>query len=192
MGRRDPTADRRRSDGRRRPRWRICLRKGCGREFLARSWNHRYCHDPDCARELARWSARKRQQRRRADVEIREEHREAERRRRKVAREAATALPEVVATVPEESARGHAAKGERICDRPGCFEAPAMALSGESRYCSAECRTAVRRVVDRERKWFGRLTRLGRFKRGREYARAREKRRESRFPPAGADPPDRT
>ena len=83
-------------------------------------------------------------------------------------------------------------EGEMICDRPGCFEAPARALSGESRYCSAECRTAVRRVVDRERKWFGRLTRLGRFKRGREYARAREKRRESRFPPAGADPPDRT
>ena len=66
----------------RRLRWRICLRKGCGRRFQARRHNQRYCREPECLKKLRRWQAAKRQQKRRADAEGRRRHAEAERQRR--------------------------------------------------------------------------------------------------------------
>jgi hypothetical protein len=169
----------------------MCLRKGCGREFLAHSWNHRFCHDPECARELARWNARKRQQRRRENEEVRAAHRDEERERRAAARAAAKTASNPKEVDPGRASRGHAAEGVGICDRPGCFEVPVKAPCGQTRYCCAECRTAVRRVMDRERKWLGRLTRLGRFKRKREYERVRERRRKERARRSAAGQRDR-
>jgi hypothetical protein len=42
----------------RRPRPRTCLCKECGREYLPRCWNQRYCQEPECQRQVHRWQAR--------------------------------------------------------------------------------------------------------------------------------------
>ena len=161
---------------------RKCLRKDCGRDFQAASWNQRYCGDAECAQAVRRWQAAKRQERRRASDAGKERHRTAERNRRAQKREAAAAASEfravstVAKTGVEGSAsgtsaesvaarpraspkRGHAAKrksGDQICDRPGCY-APVKWIGEEEyrqrRFCGPSCRCAVRAVEDRERKW---------------------------------------
>jgi hypothetical protein len=159
---------------RRRPRPRVCLRKACGRRYTPRRWNQRYCQDPECLREVRRWHSRQRQQRRRADPEVRQRHRHAERARRQEAK-ARGCKP---AARPPDRARGHA--GEKssgvFCDRTGCYEPPRASLRTPACYCSAACRTAVRRVRDRERKWLSRTTFAGRMKRRSEYEAARRRR----------------
>jgi hypothetical protein len=51
-----------------------------------------------------------------------------------------------------------------ICDRVGCYESPRPSCRCPARYCSHECRRAMQRVRDRERKWLWRNTLTGRFK----------------------------
>ncbi len=63
----------------RRPRVRICLRKGCGQKYLPRRWNQHYCQDPHCLREVRRWQAAKRQAKRRQDETVKTQHAEAQR-----------------------------------------------------------------------------------------------------------------
>jgi hypothetical protein len=65
-----------------------------------------------------------------------------------------------------------------ICDRPGCFAPPRSSVRTPARYCGDECRQALRRVRDRERKWKSRKTKAGRLKRRLEYEEARAKRRQ--------------
>ncbi len=106
--------------------WRTCLRKGCERRFQARRQNQRYCQDPECRKEVRRWQAAKRQQKRRAGVEGRRRHAEAERQRRqrKAGEAKAAENGEATATAAAQPARGHAARRhpEVFCDRPGCYE----------------------------------------------------------------------
>jgi hypothetical protein len=90
----------------RRPRLRICLRKGCGRKYRPRSWNQRYCQDPECLREVYRWQAARRQAIHRADATVRRCHAQAERERR----QRASASPKAVETPDDIPARGHAAE----------------------------------------------------------------------------------
>jgi hypothetical protein len=90
----------------RRPRPRTCLRKGCNRQYLPKRWNQRYCHDPDCRREVRRWQAARRQAAHREDVSARSRHAQAERERRRRAKVA----PEPVENVGLAPARGHAAE----------------------------------------------------------------------------------
>ena len=90
----------------RRPRSRICLRKGCNRQYLPTRWNQRYCHDPDCRREVRRWQAARRQAAHREDVAARSRHAQAERERRRRAKVA----PKAVENADLASARGHAAE----------------------------------------------------------------------------------
>ena len=61
---------------------RACLRKGCGRRFLPRRWNQRYCPDAECRRLLRRWQDAKRQQRRRSRADVRQQQAAAEKQRR--------------------------------------------------------------------------------------------------------------
>ena len=82
MGRIEHTTEAGVSTRGRRLGWRTCLRKGCGRRFQAWHWRQRYCQEPGCLRELQRWQAAKRQRKRRATVEGRAKHAQAERRRR--------------------------------------------------------------------------------------------------------------
>jgi hypothetical protein len=51
-----------------------------------------------------------------------------------------------------------------ICDRVGCYESPRPACRCPARYCSHECRDAMQRVRDRERKWLWRNTFAGQIK----------------------------
>jgi hypothetical protein len=90
----------------RRPRTRICLRKGCGCKYQPRCWNQRYCQDPECQREVRRWQAARRQARRRLDEAAKAQHAEAQRARRERSKSSTQApqAPKVAA------ARGHAAK----------------------------------------------------------------------------------
>jgi len=187
VGREDPTSRSGRGKRRRFPR-RTCLRKGCGRRFLPRSWNHRYCPDSDCRRLVRQWQNRKRQQRRRSTEEGLRAHREAESRRRKRNREARKAAAREQSDRLPKLPRGHGAKGESSCDRPGCYHPPRPSTNGQARYCGVSCRQALRRVLDRERKWLLRQTRAGRFKRRLEAARRSRRARCDRSA-AGLSPP---
>ncbi len=110
----------------RRPRVRMCLRKGCGRRYRPRRWNQRYCQEPECLRQLRRWQAAQRQARRRQDEAIKAKHAMAERVRRQRARcqrarcqrarcqrarcQRARASAQASDQVEVAAARGHAAK----------------------------------------------------------------------------------
>jgi len=140
---------------------RRCHRKGCEAVFVPRCWNQRYCRQPACLRELHRWQAAKRQQRRRNRAEVRRQHAEAERQRRSRQRATRRAAPAAVSSsssvsnAPATSRAWSRSKQppENFCDRPGCFEAVRPSCRAPSRYCGDTCREAVRRVRDRERKW---------------------------------------
>ena len=150
---------------------RACLRKGCGRIFNARSANQRYCQDPECLRLVRRWQAAKRQRVRRQRPEVRGE-------RAAAAREARDRKPRLKAdppplTEPVNAAALHNSpvawsrsrkNSGPICDRVGCYESPRPSCRCPARYCSHECRRAMQRVCDRERKWFWRNTFAGQIK----------------------------
>jgi len=171
----------------RRPRPRICLRKGCGRTYQPRRWNQRYCQDPECLRLLRRWQAARRQAKRRQEEAAKAQHAQAEaaRRRRVTSSTEPPQLPEVA------PARGHAAKifpPTPVCDRPGCHEPPRKSGRSQARYCCRACRQAFRRVLDRERKWQVRGTFRGRRARQREYQAARTRRGGAAHDSASATP----
>jgi hypothetical protein len=172
----------------RRPRARICLRKGCGRTYQPRSWNQRYCQDAECLREVRRWQAARRQAKRRQDEAAKAEHAEAQRARRK----RTTSSTQPPRTPQVVAARGHAAKillPNPMCARPGCHEPVLKSIGNSARYCCPACRQALRRVLDRERKWRLRSTFQGRRVRAREYAAARARRCGQQSDTASATPP---
>ena len=172
----------------RRPRTRVCLRKGCGRKYQPRRWNQHYCQDPECLRLVRRWQAAKRQAKRRQDEAVQSEHAEAERARR----QRATSSPQAPKPAEIAAARGHAAKifsPTPMCDRPGCHEPVTKSGRSQAHYCCHACRQAVRRVVDRERKWQFRGTFRGRRAREQEYQAARARRSGQQLDPAGAMTP---
>ncbi len=169
-------------------RWkpRNCLRKECGRRFLPRQWNQRYCREPECLREVERWQAAKRQRQRRATPEGRRRHAETERQRRK--RDSAQAnRPERDEAAGAETAsktpawsRSDKNLPEVFCDRPGCYEPPRESSRAPAHYCGDACRAAMRQVHDRERKYLARKTQAGRLKRHLEYQAAKVKRCQNR------------
>jgi hypothetical protein len=163
-----------RTTRRRRPRLRVCFRKGCGRWYTPRRWNQRYCQDPECLRAVRRWQARQRQRRRRASPQGRQQHRHAERARRLEANIRGQTLTKRLT----DGARGHAGEksSDIFCGRTGCYEPLRVSLRTPASYCGPACRTAVRRVRDRERKWLSRMTFAGRRKRRGEYEAARRRR----------------
>jgi len=166
----------------RRPRTRVCLRKGCGRKYQPRRWNQHYCQDPECLRLVRRWQAARRQAQRRQDEAAKAQHAETERARR----QRTTSSPQAPKPPEIAAARGHAARifsPTSMCDRPGCHEPVSKSGRSQARYCCSACRQAVRRVVDRERKWQFRGTFRGRQARAREYQAARAR----RGPPRRAD-----
>ena len=160
--------------------WRICLCKDCGRRFQARSYNQRYCREPECLSKVHRWQGIKRQRERRAAPEGRQRHAEAERRRRqRKAFQAGVPQANEAATIAAAESRAWSRSEkhpEVFCDRPGCYEPVRNSPRAPARYCSDACRAAVERARDRERKWLLRNREVGRFKRRLEYQAARAKR----------------
>jgi len=146
-----------------RPRFplRTCHRKGCGRTFWPRSWNQRYCREPECLRLLHRWQAAKRQRERRRQAEKRQQHAEAERARRQRQRDArkkaegtapSGSVAAGVRAVPRAWSRSEK-KFPDFCDRPGCYDPLPGPRRGPAQYCGSDCAQAQRRVQDRERKF---------------------------------------
>lgn len=180
--------NRRRRTSARRPRPRLCLRKGCGRQYQPRRWNQRYCQDAECLRLVRRWLAARRQAKRRQDDAAKTEHAEKQRARRR-----RVPSPPQALKVPElAAARGHAAKTllpTSLCNRPGCHEPPLKSGRHQACYCCPTCRQALRRVLDRERKWRLRGTFQGRRARDREYQAARARRCADQHDPTRAPPP---
>jgi hypothetical protein len=82
------------------------LRKGCGRRYQPRSWNQRYCQDPECRREVDRWQAARRQARRRQHADAKAQHARAEKERRQRAKSTSQTVEDPELT----PARGHAAE----------------------------------------------------------------------------------
>ena len=180
-----PTYRRRTSP--RRPRARLCLRKGCGCKYQPRRWNQRYCQDPECLRQVRRWQAARRQARRRQDDAAQAQHAEAQRARR----QRAQSLPQAPKNPEVAAARGHAAKilwPPLLCDRPGCYEPPLKSVGKPACFCSPACRQAVRRVLERERKWRFRGTFKGRRQRLQEYQAARAQRSAQQHDTTSATP----
>ena len=145
---------------------RACLRKGCGQVFQPRRWNQRYCRSPHCLREVLRWQAAKRQRLFRQSAENRKRHAQAEARRRREKKEAAAAAERSTNNPSEKAVQGPSSDSARggawsrsnkipadFCDRPGCYEPLPTDSRAPARYCGGDCRQAMRRVRDRERKW---------------------------------------
>jgi hypothetical protein len=125
---------------------------------------------------VRRWQAAKRQAKRRQVEAAKSQHAEAER----VRRERLPSSPQAPKPPEIGAARGHAAKifsPTPMCDRPGCHEPVPKLGRSQARYCCAACRQAVRRVVDRERKWQFRGTFRGHRAREQEYHQAARARR---------------
>jgi hypothetical protein len=139
---------------------RVCLRYGCGCIFQPGHWNQRYCREPECQQALRRWQAKKRQRDHRRNPENRRKHAETERQRRKRRREERRSWGGEPSPSPNPS---HDAASrawsrsettpENFCDRPGCYKPIRPSCRAPAYYCSDECRQALHRVVDRERKY---------------------------------------
>lgn len=159
MGREQHNSRTRRSSSTPRFPPRACHRAGCGREFLPRSWNQRYCREAECLRELHRWQATKRQRRRREEAENQKQHAEAERQRRRRRGEMQGASQGENPPPSDSQAKTPRAwsRSEKIphdfCDRPGCYEPLPGPRRGPAQYCGRGCARAQRRVNDRERKF---------------------------------------
>ena len=93
------------------------------------------------------------------------------------------------ASVPELRRKHHAIRKLRqrvvtqqkffaqpLCERPGCYEPAPKLGRNQAHYCGPDCGQAVRRVLDRERKWVWRGTFQGRCQRAQEYQAARVRR----------------
>lgn len=162
--------------------WRTCLRKGCGQVFQAACWNQRYCQDPDCLGKVRRWQAAKRQRLHRQSPENRKRQAEAQARRRQRAR---SAMAERSDSPDAPAAKGALSRSNEIsadfCGRPGCYEPLPSQCRAPARYCGHDCRRAVRRVLDRERKW------LMRKRRGRRFRKDLDTRWQPAGRPSGTD-----
>jgi hypothetical protein len=160
---------------------RICLRRCCGKTFQPRRWNQLYCQAPECLREVQRWQALKRQRKRRATDEGRRQHAQTERERRQRRRAENRASPVEKSSAPGVQPGAWSRSNdipENFCDRPGCYEPVESSPRTPARYCSDDCRRAVRRAKERKRKWRERKTEQGRDRRQREYDRARRRRQQ--------------
>ncbi len=163
---------------------RACLRKGCEFVFQPQRWNQRYCQGLECQCLVRRWQAAKRQRERRQNVQHRQRHCEAERQRRKRRREHTSSTSQKGSEQPSTNRSAETARAwsrsknfsADFCDRVGCYDPVRCSTRTAARYCSDECRQAMRRVLDRERKWLRRNTNAGRFKRRLEYELARSHR----------------
>ena len=159
---------------------RVCLRKGCGRIFDVRSGNQRYCQEPECLRLVHRWQAAKRQRAHRRRPEVRENRATAAREARERKSRLKTDPPaptEPIMPAEQPDPPGAWSRSRKIsgpiCDRVGCYESPRPSCRCPACYCSHECRDAMQRVRDRERKWLWRNTFAGEIK-CRQQARNRQ------------------
>jgi hypothetical protein len=141
-------------------RRRRCLLKGCDRLFWPRHWRSRFCGKP-CQQAARRWQRWQANQKYRATEKGREHRREQAQRHRQRQRERKAASADVTASrVGERIQPGSKNASARPCDRPGCYVLFALPHEPScKRFCSAACRLALRRVLDREARFRARRRR---------------------------------
>ena len=134
---------------------RFCLLKGCENSFRPRHPFSRYCSSA-CRKAARRWWRREANCRYRASEQGKcrrraQACRYRERmRRRRCADSSSSAGGEGYPHLEEGTTSP--------CQRPGCYEAFVKTTrSPFQKFCSAECRQALRRVLIRERRWRQRL-----------------------------------
>lgn len=149
---------------------RLCLRKGCGCVYQPRRGNQRYCQKPECLAEVQRWQNAQRQQRHRQCPQVREQRAADARQRRQTRANATPHPPPPAKPSPADGAWSRRRKNSApFCHRPGCYEPLPADTLAPARYCGHTCCRAMRRVLNRERKWLRRKTGVGRRKRRRKY-----------------------
>jgi len=140
---------------------RHCLLKGCERLFWPRHPRSHYCSE-ECRQAARHWQCWRASQRYRATENGKQQRSEQSKRYRERVRERQAA-----------SADGESpCEGQRIaptyedfsgrpCDRPGCYELFSVPHEHScKRFCSAACRLALRRVLDREARYRARRRRM--------------------------------
>lgn len=142
------------------PRTRRCLLKGCEQPFQPRHPLARYC-GAACQAAARRWSRSRAARRYRATAGGKACRRQQASRYRERLRERHRAESTTAAATESESAQqpreGHQEGefSEKIrCHRPGCYERFSLQpRSPCQRFCGPLCRQALRRVLERERRW---------------------------------------
>lgn len=133
-----------------RGRERQCLLKGCDQPFRAKHPLARYCSG-ECRREARRWQRWKARLRYRSSPRGRGKRRDQSRRRRE---RLERARDRETISEPRVGDPKHCPRGFSCCDRPGCYECFApSARSPLRRFCSPNCRRALRRVTLREARY---------------------------------------
>lgn len=136
---------------------RLCAEEGCEETILARSPTHSRC--ARCSLERRRLLARERQRRRRAaqrDSELAVDDGPSS------ACDLASPPPQVGGGAALEAAQAscHAphetCRTSSFCDRPGCYEPPRAREARGPSYCAPPCARAIRRALDRRRRWAAR------------------------------------
>ena len=139
---------------------RLCLLKGCERLFWPRRPQARYCSE-GCQQAARRWRRRRSSQRYRASATGRERRQDQSRRYRERRRERQAASADAEAL--REGQRPASASEDsstRRCERPGCYEHFSIEHEhSRRRFCSVACRLALRRVLDRESRYWARRRR---------------------------------
>ena len=140
-----------------------CLRKGCENRYQPRQRNQQFCNEPSCRAEVVRWQNAKRQYRWRQRPENQVRQAQLARMRRKKDK----LEPKVPSLDELTCSSGNAAVDcdvscpvssrcsklpESFCDRPGCYEPTRASQRNRAKYCGNDCRNAVDRAKDRQRK----------------------------------------
>ena len=135
----------------RRPRTRCCLLKGCDQRFHPRQARQRYCSD-GCRQAARKWSRWKAQETIPGTQRAKQKRNGQSRRYRERVKSRKPPEPEAV----NEAARVITTEYffDHCCDRPGCYEGfVRLRRSPLQHFCSHDCRRALERVQERERRW---------------------------------------
>jgi hypothetical protein len=129
--------------------------KGCERPYRPSHPLDRYCSG-GCREAARRWTQHRANYRYRHSEQGKQRRCEQSRRYRQRRRRDRSS-DDGSETVAKAGGKGY--QGRRdfeifLCDRPGCYEAFAKTpRSPAQRFCSCDCRKALRRVLVRERRW---------------------------------------
>ena len=133
-------------------RTRLCLLKGCEQPFRPTHPRSRYCSS-ECCTQARRWS------RKRAHTRYRKTAKGKERRRLQLHRYRLRQKQRV--TRPQQKTKEgdpNEIKQGVLCSRAGCYERVYVdRRSPLKKYCCSLCYRAVRRVIERERRWLYRV-----------------------------------
>jgi hypothetical protein len=139
--------------GRRRPRRRLCLLKGCEKPFQPRHPQTRYCSEA-CRQAARRWRAWRARRRYRSTEQgkacrCRQSRRYRERCHQRQARAA-----DAASAGGRVGQRAAPSSKKSSCSRPGCYTCfDPHPRSPLQRFCCSLCRRALQRVLEREARW---------------------------------------